>query len=279
MRLLCLRAIMFAKSYVGARFVDPRTATGRPCNWQICSFVCLFALVLVISSCTMNGPGFYDEEAAVDSIGSDSEELPEHLNGHTEYLAELNEPLTELPDLLAELTGPFKAFLEIMARREPVSHTEIGDGGYIYRLESGSFCVSDAVGVELWRSDISWWVDDFRLGDVDGDGVEDFVFSLWKSYRFGQAHPSRMKNDDETVRNHLFVYTILSGRAKAVWGSSDLPNPIYSFELDPSGSVTPVSSGMLLITYEGEYRDDFAQTTPVKRVYAWQKWGFAPLTP
>ena len=176
-----------------------------------------------------------------------------------------------------EITKPFKAFMEIMEERDYVSRTETGTGGYVYRLDRGSLSVSDEDGKELWRSEKSWWVDDFRLGDVDGDGTQDFVFSLWKSFRFGEAHPARMNNDDETVRNHLFVYTVVSGHVKSIWGSSDLPFPIYSFELDPSGRVTPVASGMLLKTLEGEYREDFLQTDPVERLYAWEKWGFVPL--
>ena len=174
-------------------------------------------------------------------------------------------------------TAAFQSFLKIMSQREHISHKETGSGGYIYSLDDGSLSVSDAGGVEIWRSSADWWVDDFRLGDVDGDGNQDFVFSLWKSFRFGNAHPARMENDDETVRNHLFVYTVLGGNVKAIWGSSDLPYPIYSFDLDPSGAVTPVSSGMLLKTREGEYRDDFVQTASVERTYAWQGWGFVPL--
>jgi hypothetical protein len=225
----------------------------------------------------MSTPNLLDEEAAADheAVTANHEEAaPDNY-----VAAAKNEgAASDNPDdTLDGQTGPFRAFLEIMAQREAISHTEIGGGGCIYKLENGSLSVADAGGAELWRSDSAWWVDSFKLGDVDGDGVEDFGFSLWKSYRFGAAHPSRMKNDDETVRNHLFVYTILSGQVMAVWGSSDLPCPIYSFELDPSGKVTPVSSGMLLITYEGEYREDYAQTAAVKRVYSWGKWGFIPL--
>ncbi|MDR3206946.1 MAG: hypothetical protein LBT60_01310 [Oscillospiraceae bacterium] len=175
------------------------------------------------------------------------------------------------------VTAAFKAFRGMREAGDPVSRTETGAGGYLYRLEGGALSVSDEGGVELWCSQEGWWVDDFRLGDVDGDGTQDFVFSLWKSYRFGEAKPARMENDDETVRNHLFLYTVLSGRVKSVWGSSDLPRPIYLFDLDPTGRVTPVSSGMLLRTQEGEYRDDFSPTEATACTYAWEGWGFVPL--
>ena len=213
----------------------------------------LVAFALVLSAC---GPG-----------------LPADAHGNTE-------PGPVPPATPADeegLTDQFQAFLAIMSEGETVSRAETGIGGYAYKLEGGSLSVSDASGAELWRSDGSWWVDGFRLGDVDGDGTEDFVFSLWKSFSFGDASPARMDNDDEAVRNHLFVYTVLSGHAKPIWASSGLPCPVYSFELDPSGRVTPVSSGMLLKTREGEYQDDFSRTATTEHVYAWEKWGFVPV--
>jgi hypothetical protein len=171
---------------------------------------------------------------------------------------------------------PFGAFLDVMATRESISRAETGEGGYLYSLGSGVLTISLADGREIWRSDAAWWVDDFRLGDVNGDGVQDFLFSLWKSYRFGSAKPARMENDDARVRNHLFLYTVMPGYVRQVWCSSDLPRPIYHFELDPTGEVTPVSSGMLLWTEEGFYQEDFSRTPSIPCQYVWQGWGFVP---
>jgi hypothetical protein len=173
---------------------------------------------------------------------------------------------------------PFGAFLAVMETRESISRIETGEGGYTYRLHSGVLTISLADGREIWRSNTAWWVDDFCLGDVDGDGVQDVLFSLWKSYRFGSAKPARLENDDDSVRNHLFLYTVMPGHVKEVWCSSDLPRPIYRFTLDPSGEVTPVSSGMLLWTQEGEYREDFSHTQAIPCQYAWQGWGFVPIS-
>ena len=168
-----------------------------------------------------------------------------------------------------------------MAGRASVTRTETGDGGYVYKLEHGRLTVSAPNGspgslgsAVIWQSDAGWWIDDFRLGDVDGDGRQDFVFSLWKSYRFGDSHPARMDNSDDTVRNHLFVDTVIGGHVKSIWASSDLPRPIYSFRLDPKGQKTVVSSGMLLRTQEGKYRNDFARTRSSGYIYRWEKWGF-----
>jgi hypothetical protein len=172
---------------------------------------------------------------------------------------------------------PFGAFLAVMETRESISRTETGESGYLYSLSGGILTISLADGREIWRSDAAWWVDDFRLGDVNGDGAQDVLFSLWKSYRFGNAKPARMENNDDRVRHHLFLYTVMPGHVREIWCSSDLPRPIYHFELDPSGEITPVSSGMLLRTEEGEYAEDFSRTQAILYQYAWQGWGFVPV--
>ena len=117
-------------------------------------------------------------------------------------------------------------------------------------------------------------MEDFRLGDVDGDGNTDLLFTLWKSYSFGPYHPERMENDDASVRCHLFLYTLRAGRMKQLWGSSNLPRPIYEFELAMDGEKTPVTSGAVLRTAEGRYTDDFSRTEAEAHAYAWRGWGF-----
>ena len=198
---------------------------------------------------------------------------------HTALIAAVLAVILMLPSCrfgTAEPQTPFALFQNVMKTREPYSRTEAGDGGYIYHLDSGVLSIALDSGTEIWRSNADWWITDFRLGDVDGDGMQDVLFTLWKSYRFGAAKPARMENKDDSVRNHLFLYTVMPGYVKEVWCSSALPRPIYSFELDPSGPVTPVSSGMLLRTEEGAYQEDYARTESVACKYVWQGWGFFP---
>jgi hypothetical protein len=187
---------------------------------------------------------------------------------------------TALPPSESEpqpLTDEFLKFLEKMKLTEHPERVETDSAGYAYRLQDGALAVTAPSGAALWTSPPEWWVSDFGLGDVDGDGVTDCLFTLWKSYRFGEAHPARMENDDAAVRCHLFLYTARKGGFHSVWGSSDLPAPIYSFELDPTGKKTPVSSGMLLHTMEGAYTDDFRQAEALPCEYYWEGWGFVPV--
>jgi len=170
------------------------------------------------------------------------------------------------------LTEEFRRFLEIRQSQEQITRTEELDG-YVYTLEGGVLCVHDGIE-EIWRSPEEWYAEDFRLGDVDGDGKADLLFTLWKSYSFGQYSPARMENDDARVRCHLFLYTLRAGRMKQLWGSSNLPRPIYAFELTMDGERTPVSSGAVLRTTEGRYTEDFTHADTREYVYAWRGWGF-----
>ena len=171
------------------------------------------------------------------------------------------------------LTDEFRQFLAFRRTRPETARSEELDG-YIYSLENGVLQVRDAAGEALWQSEITWYVEDFRLGDVDGDGNADLLFTLWKSYSFGPAQPERMDNDDPAVRCHLFLYTLRAGRMKSLWGTSNLPRPIYEFELTLDGPRTPVTSGAVLRTTEGRYTDDFLHTEAREYVYAWRGWGF-----
>ena len=171
------------------------------------------------------------------------------------------------------LTDEFWQFLELRKSRPETARTEELDG-YTYALEGGVLRVCDETGETLWQSENTWYVEDFRLGDVDGDDHADLLFTLWKSYSFGPTHPARMDNDDPAVRCHLFLYTLRAGQMKALWGSSNLPRSIYAFELTFDSPKTPVASGAVLRTTEGRYTDDFSQTEVAEHVYAWRGWGF-----
>ena len=171
------------------------------------------------------------------------------------------------------LTDEFRQFLEIRKSRPQTSRTEEKDG-YAYSLDGGVLRVFDETGSALWQSEDGWYVEDFRLGDVDGDGNAEVLFTPWKSYSFGPNHPARMKNDDPAVQCHLFLYTVRGGHMKSVWCSSGLPRPIYAFELSLDGEKNPVASGAVLRTVEGRYREDFSRGEGREYVYVWRGWGF-----
>ncbi|GHU50898.1 hypothetical protein FACS1894200_10670 [Spirochaetia bacterium] len=172
-------------------------------------------------------------------------------------------------------TAEFEAFVRRKSTmpQQPVKEAAAEDVSY--RLCNGRLSISGAKGSVLWQSPDIWWVDDFSLGHITGEDRTELLFSLWKSYSFATP-PARLSNDDASVKNHLFLYTVKNGYAKQVWCSSNLPRPIYRFELDPNGRKTPVSSGMRLFTIEGAYTDDYHETEALPHVYTWEGWGFVP---
>lgn len=167
-------------------------------------------------------------------------------------------------------TDEFRAFLRERDPAEAVSRRETA-GEYTYVLEGGGLTFLDRDGAELWRSDPYWFVEEFRLFDVDGDGQTDCLFSLWKSYSFYRGYEGE---DDPEVKNHLFLYTIRGGYGKALWASSNLPRRIHRFELS-QGTPTPVATGAVLTTLEGAYEPSDTDR-PREFTYTWQGWGFVP---
>ena len=168
-------------------------------------------------------------------------------------------------------TDQYRAFMREKARHESVSRTETS-GEYTYALEGGVLSFIDSGGKQIWRSSKFWFVDDFRLFDMDGDGTVDCLFSLWKSYSFYKGFDEK---DDPSVRNHLFLYTIRGGYAKSLWASSNLPRQIHSFEIS-EGIRTPVSTGAVLRTIESEYTENYTPGEEKAFIYTWQGWGFVP---
>lgn len=168
-------------------------------------------------------------------------------------------------------TDEYREFIKKKVPGESVVRAETS-GAYTFALDEGVLSFLDLDGNQIWRSDKYWFVDDFRLFDIDGDGNTDCLFSLWKSYSFYRGYD---ENDDPSVKNHLFLYTVRGGYAKALWASSNLPRPIYSFEIS-EGVPTPVSTGAVLRTVEGEYTKDFTRSEEKEFTYTWQGWGFVP---
>ena len=169
-------------------------------------------------------------------------------------------------------TAEFRKFVNERAVCDSVSRKE-QSGNYTYVLEKGVLSFFDEKGKEIWHSDKYWFVDDFKLFDVDGDKKTDCLFTLWKSYSY---YKNSNKVIDASVKNHLFLYTIDNGYAKALWASSNLPRPIYSFSIT-NGDSNSVATGAVLKTVEGEYSQVYTASTGKEEfIYTWQGWGFVP---
>lgn len=123
----------------------------------------------------------------------------------------------------------------------------------------------------IWQSPDNWWVDDFFLGDANNDGIPELNLLVWKSGSFGPHKPFWVTQNDNSVKNHLFIFKLTGSSFKPVWQSSNLDRPNYETileDLDGDGDNE-------LIVTEGDY------TNPGERevgIWKWNGWGFSKIS-
>ncbi len=139
-----------------------------------------------------------------------------------------------------------------------------------YVLRNGKLTVFEESN-KVWESPDNWKITDFILADSTNDGVLDLNLSLWKPGNFGPSKPFWVKENDMSVKNHFFVFSLAEGSLKQVWGSSNLSNPNCEFEIadvDADGKND-------LIVIEGEYLEDEKCVGKNMAVWYWNGWGFS----
>ncbi|HHV57094.1 MAG TPA: hypothetical protein GXX50_04935 [Firmicutes bacterium] len=156
-------------------------------------------------------------------------------------------------------------------RRRQTAHADLDEDGRqeVYRLQNGRLIVEEEAQ-PLWQSPPEWWVDGFTLADADNDGRTDLNLSVWKAGSFGPHKPFWITEDDNSVKNHLFIFDLVDDAVKPIWQSSNLDRPICEMaftDLDANGENE-------LVVTEGSY------TAPADRqltIWQWNGWGFARL--
>ncbi|MDF9409630.1 CapA family protein [Pelotomaculum isophthalicicum JI] len=139
-----------------------------------------------------------------------------------------------------------------------------------YYLQDGELkVISDSL--TIWQSPDNWWVDDFFLGDSNNDGISELNLLVWKSGSFGAHKPFWISQNDNSVKNHLFIFKLAGSSFKPVWQSSNLDRPNYETileDLDGDGDNE-------LIVTEGNY------TNPGERevsIWRWNGWGVSRIS-
>jgi len=139
-----------------------------------------------------------------------------------------------------------------------------------FRLENGRLTISKN-SKKIWQTPADWWIDNFILADSNNDGVLDINLSLWKSGSFNSSKPFWIKQDDLSVKNHFFVYDLVGGKMKSIWGSSNLKVPNCEFkieDIDADGKND-------LIAVEGDYSQTPHCNGNYVAVWKWDGWGFS----
>mgnify|MGYP001324536847 CR=1 FL=1 len=156
-----------------------------------------------------------------------------------------------------------------LIREEAVDVDEDGQVE-IYKLSVGKLVVTEG-GSEAWSSPPEWWVDDFHLADTTGSGRKYLHLSVWKAGSFGKSKPFWVKENDDRVRNHLFVLSWADKKIAPVWQSSELDAPncqIAFIDSDGDGKEE-------LYAIEGSNSDWPDCRGQAVSVWEWNGWGYS----
>ncbi|MBE0447725.1 MAG: CapA family protein [Actinobacteria bacterium] len=157
----------------------------------------------------------------------------------------------------------FKIVKSVAADLNKDSHQER------YNLQSGRLRIFQGSKL-IWESQGDWWVDDFYLADSTGDGGVNINLSIWKSGDFGDTKPFWVKENDQSIKNHFFVFNLVNGKVRPVWQSSNLDRPNCEFlfeDVDGDGKQE-------LIVLEGDYSDKHLSKGEHIAIWRWKEWRF-----
>lgn len=124
---------------------------------------------------------------------------------------------------------------------------------------------------KIWQTPSSWWVDSFFLADSNNDGRKEINLSVWKKGNFGSSKPFWVKENDQSIKNHFFVFSFDKEKIKAIWQSSNLKKPNCEFFF---GDVNN-DGKQELVVIEGEYDIKYNCQGNYLAVWRWNGWGFS----
>ena len=157
-------------------------------------------------------------------------------------------------------------------RKKLVEENDLdNDGsGEEYELKNKTLIVSQNKK-KIWQTPSSWRVDSFFLADSNNDGRKEINLSVWKKGNFGSSKPFWVKENDQSTKNHFFVFSFDKEKIKAIWQSSNLKKPNCEFifgDVDNDGKQE-------LVVIEGEYGVKYNCQGNYLAVWQWNGWGFS----
>ncbi len=101
-------------------------------------------------------------------------------------------------------------------------------------------------------------VQDSLYADIDRDGQDEKIVLLWKKGRFGKHRPFWIKEDEEEISQHIFIYDVLeNGELRQKWFASDIGREVVRMKM--IGNNADV---LLLEDKEGN-----------NTLWRWESWG------
>ena len=138
-----------------------------------------------------------------------------------------------------------------------------------YLLKKGKLVIYENEKI-IWQSPSDWKIDNFILADSNNDGASDINLSLWRAGNFGASKPFWIKKNDMSIKNHFFLLNFIRGKARPIWGSSNLSRPNCEFRI---ADIDDDKKNELIVI-EGDYRDQPRCRGKYIAVWRWNGWGF-----
>ncbi len=111
----------------------------------------------------------------------------------------------------------------------------------------------------VFKTPIEWDVRNIMIGDFTNNGRPEIALYLWKKGSYGPSLPFWVGKNDNSYRQHLFLYEWENG-VKPLWHSSNLPY---------------INTRTMLDDFDG---DGLNEIKVLERPYEWGKWGGAGQT-
>ncbi len=130
----------------------------------------------------------------------------------------------------------------------------------------------------LFRSEGTWNVRNFLIGDFNNDGVDELGIGFFRKGDYGAdlefLKPRRGEND--SFHLFLYQYSAVENKFKLIWGSSTLPHPMSNMEL------IKLDDTNVLKVAEGSYEEwDESQNLAAQKIsfWIWNEWWFEEYIP
>lgn len=140
---------------------------------------------------------------------------------------------------------------------------------YNFNLSNGNLIINRE-NQTVWQSPEDWWIESYLPADVNHDGKTELALSVWKPGDFGPSKPVWVKNNDMSVKNHLFVYELASDGVHSLWQSSNLDQPTCEFVFADLDGDNKQELGVI----EGEYTTERSCRGKFLAIWKWDEWGF-----
>ncbi|MFC1599560.1 hypothetical protein ACFL3T_00855 [Patescibacteria group bacterium] len=167
------------------------------------------------------------------------------------------------------LGGGLIVLLFFLTTYKQIAYISFDEGGYNIEVkwEIPKYKIKDKEIPQYIPLDEHFKVDEILHGDFTNNGNEDLAIYLWKRGNYGYDLPFWIQENDNSYKQHLFVYEQIDRlNYRSVWNSSNLPY------INKKTILTDLDNDGLneIVVIEQPYDSALRNIA----VWQWDDWGF-----